>query len=76
MQDTDSYICTSNEKGENSDQKAPEEALGSGSALFAKYLMTHVCKILYNTCIVYLNSFFSYPFIYQYLCEQYNLKDI
>ena len=37
MQDTDSYICKSNEKDENPDQKAPKEALGPGSALFAKY---------------------------------------
>ena len=37
MQGTDSYICKSNEKGENPDKKTPKEALESGSALFAKY---------------------------------------
>jgi len=41
MQETDSYICKSNEKDENPDQKAPKEALRLGSAFFAKYLMIH-----------------------------------
>ena len=56
-------IHKSNETGETPDKKAPKGAFGSGSALFAKYLMIHVCKILNDTCIVYMNSFF-YPFVY------------